>query len=200
MPTEARLTVGSSRAVAADGSTRCADAGVFLELAIPHLSTIRGLVQSIVHSEADAEEVLQETLLLALCNRHKLQNLDSLRSWLAQIAINSARKNLRQNSWAPLRPATCRASDELERLLRETPDRRDNPAEMLQRREVQALIRQKFANLPARERRVLALCDLQDISANDAAGRLGLSKARVRTTLHRARTRLRRDLSFLTEA
>jgi DNA-directed RNA polymerase specialized sigma24 family protein len=39
------------------------------------------------------------------------------------------------------------------------------------------------------------LCDLEDASADAAAKLLGVSKARVRTTIQRARAKLREDLA-----
>jgi len=51
--------------------------------------------------------------------------------------------------------------------------------------------------LPARERDVLILCDVEDVPSAAAAKRLGLSKARARAALHRARARLREDLAPL---
>jgi len=174
-----------------------ADADYFLQLSTPHLVTIRGLIRRILQHEADVEDALQETLLQAFCNRHQLRTLESLRPWLIQIGINQARRMLRHRACRLARYSIDHTGDDHEFLAKETPDPRESPSELLQRREVRTLIKQKFANLPARARDVLVLCDLEDASADAAAKLLGVSKARVRTTLQRARAKLREDLAPL---
>jgi RNA polymerase sigma-70 factor, ECF subfamily len=172
-----------------------ADADYFLQLSAPHFVTIRGLIRHILQDEADVEDALQETLLQAFCNRHQLRTLESLRHWLIQIGINQARRKLQHKARRLARCSINQRGDDQEFAAKETSDPREGPAELLQRWEVQTLIKQKLAKLPARERDVLVLCDLEDASADAAAKLLGVSKARVRTTIQRARAKLREDLA-----
>jgi hypothetical protein len=51
-----------------------ADADYFLQTVAPHLVTIRGLIRHILQHEAEVENALQETLLLAFCNRCQLRD------------------------------------------------------------------------------------------------------------------------------
>jgi RNA polymerase sigma-70 factor (ECF subfamily) len=177
-----------------------ADAEYFLQLSAPHFVTIRGVIRHILQDEADVEDALQEALLQAFCNRHQLRTLESLRPWLIQIGINQARRKLRHKARRLARYSIDQRGDDQEFVAKGTPDPRESPSELLQRREVRTLIRQKLAKLPARERDVLVLCDLEDASADVAAKLLGVSKARVRTTLQRARAKLREDLAPLLKA
>jgi RNA polymerase sigma-70 factor, ECF subfamily len=177
-----------------------ADADYFLRLSAPHFVTIRGVIRHILQDEADVEDTIQETLLQAFCNRNRLRTLESLRPWLIQIGINQARRKLRHNARRLARYSIDHRGDDQEFVAKETPDPRESPSELLQRGEVRTLIRQKLAKLPARERDVLVLCDLEDASADAAAKMLGVSKARVRTTLQRARAKLREDLAPLLRA
>ena len=172
-------------------------ARTFVEMSTPHLPVIRGLLRGMLHHDADAEDALQETLLQALSNWHPLRSRESLRPWLIQIALNEARKMLHRKPWWLVRPVNGDAADNPESFLREAPDPRENPAELLEHREADALITRKLATLPARERDVLVLCDIEDVPSAAAAKRLGLSKARTRAALHRARARLREDLAPL---
>ena len=173
------------------------DANTFVEMSAPHLPAIRGLLRGILHNHADAEDALQETLLQALSNWHQLRNRGSFRPWLIQIALNEARKMRHRKPWWVVQPVAGDSADNPEGLLREAPDPHENPAELLEHREMDALITRTLATLPARERAVLVLCDLQDVASAAAAKRLGLSKARARAALHRARARLREDLAPL---
>ena len=173
------------------------DAQTFVEMSTPHLPVIRGLLRGMLHHDADAEDALQETLLQALSNWHQLRNRGSFRPWLIQIALNEGRKMLHRKPWWLVRPVAGDTADNPESFLREAPDPRENPAELLEHREADALITRKLASLPARERDVLVLCDIEDVPSAAAAKRLGLSKARARAALHRARARLREDLAPL---
>jgi RNA polymerase sigma-70 factor (ECF subfamily) len=176
------------------------DADYFLQLSGPHFVTIRGVIRHILQDEADVEDALQETLLQGFCNRHQLRTLESLRHWLIQIGINQARRKLRYKARRLARYSIDQRGDDQEFFAKETPDPRESPSELLQHREVRTLIEQKLAKLPARERDVLVLCDLEDASADAAAKLLGVSKARVRTTLQHARAKLREDLAPLLKA
>ena len=174
------------------------DAHTFVEMSTPHLRVIRGLLRGMLHDDADAEDALQETLLQALSNWHHLRSRGSFRPWLIQIALNEARKMLHRKPWWLVQRVGGESDDNQDCFLREAPDPRENPAELLEHREVDALITRTLATLPARERHVLVLCDIEDVPSAVAAKRLGLSKARTRAALHRARARLREDLAPLT--
>jgi RNA polymerase sigma-70 factor, ECF subfamily len=89
------------------------------------------------------------------------------------------------------------SADNPECFLHEAPDPRENPSELLEHRELDAFVTRTLATLPARERDVVVLCDIEDFPSAAAAKRLGLSKARTRAALHRARVRLREDLAPL---
>ena len=204
MPAEAHSRHCSCDAASAFDRRRsqpvAVDADYFLQLSAPHFVTIRGLIRHILQDEADVEDALQDTLLQAFCNRDQLRTLESLRPWLIQIGINQAHRKLRYKARRLARYSIDQRGDDQEFFAKETPDPRESPSELLQRREVRTLIKQKLAKLPARERDVLVLCDLEEASADAAAKLLGVSKARVRTTLQRARAKLREDLAPLLKA
>lgn len=173
------------------------DTHTFVEMSTPHLPAIRGLLRGMLHHHADAEDALQETLLQALSNWHQLRSRGSFRPWLIQIALNEARKMLHRKPWWLVQRVTGDSADNPECFPREAPDPRENPAELLEHREIDAVITRTLATLPARERDVLVLCDIEDFPSAAAAKRLGISKARARAALHRARATLREDLAPL---
>src|SRR5690242_3631862 len=49
------------------------DSELFLQLSTPHIPVIRGLLRSMLHNDADAEDAFQETLLQAFSNWHQLR-------------------------------------------------------------------------------------------------------------------------------
>ena len=172
------------------------DEGVFFETAFSHLPVVRGLVRNMLRHDADAEDALQETLLQAFSKRHQLRVPESLRPWLIQIAINEARK-LRRNESTRLTSSLDQPAGDAEHPAREIPDPCENPSQMLERSEIHALVRREIAKLPEPDREVLVLCDIEGFCAEAAARRLGISKARVRTSLQRARAKLREGLALI---
>ena len=57
----------------------------------------------------------------------------------------------------------------------------------LERRQTLQRLRRAILSLPRRYREVIVLCDLQDVSYNDASAALGCAVGTVRSRLHRAR-------------
>ena len=66
--------------------------------------------------------------------------------------------------------------------------------------ERQRLVREALGRLGARDSEILLLKYTEGWSYVEIAGRLGISEAAVETRLHRARGRLRRELSALEPA
>jgi RNA polymerase sigma-70 factor (ECF subfamily) len=74
----------------------------------------------------------------------------------------------------------------------EAPPRWDNlPAERLESAEVGEAIARAVQNLPAAQREVLTLRDVEGWSAEDVCDMLGISSVNQRVLLHRARVALR---------
>jgi RNA polymerase sigma-70 factor (ECF subfamily) len=60
----------------------------------------------------------------------------------------------------------------------------------LERRQTLQRLRRAILSLPRRYREVIVLCDLQDVSYNDAAAAVGCAVGTIRSRLHRARSLL----------
>ena len=178
---------------------RPTDSERFLQLSTPHIPVVRGLLKSRLHNDADAEDAFQETFLQAFSKRNQLRMHESFRPWIIQIAMNEARKILRCKPCWVARYSVDQPLHEGESLVVETPDSRESPSELLEHAEIHALLKQTIAKLPTRERDVLVLCDIGGATSPVAAKTLGVSKARVRTALCRARAKLREELRPILE-
>lgn len=75
----------------------------------------------------------------------------------------------------------------------------ENPADAVTRAETIEQVREAVLSLPANYREVVVLCDLQDMSYEDAAATLGCAIGTVRSRLHRGRALLLSKLSDLKE-
>lgn len=67
----------------------------FAGVVTPHLEALYGYCRRLTDRAADAEDLLQETLLRALRARHGLRDAERARSWLFTIATNAWRDQQR---------------------------------------------------------------------------------------------------------
>lgn len=144
-----------------------------------------GLVLTIVHTQAVAEEVSQEVFLKAW--RHA-SSYDARRarvsSWLLTIARNAAIDAVRYRHEEPMDP------DVLTSMLAPT-DRSDGDAE------TGLALRDALAGLPPEQRRPIVLMTFQGLTAQEVATRDGVPLGTVKTRVRRGLRRLRDGLGAL---
>jgi RNA polymerase sigma-70 factor, ECF subfamily len=170
------------------------------------------LAQMHVPSRAVAEEVVQETWLAVLRGLDRFEGRSSLRTWVISILLNQARTHGRRERrslpFASLRRRLQDGGDEPavepERFQgrgderpgwwADPPARWADPEERLDAADTRAALFEAIDALPARQREVLALRDVLGLSAQEAAGVLGVSEGNQRVLLHRARAKVRAAL------
>ena len=69
-----------------------------------------------------------------------------------------------------------------------------NPEELLLRREVADWLQDAISSLPANQRAVISLRDIEGVEAPEVCNILGISETNQRVLLHRARTKVRAAL------
>ncbi|HEX6590110.1 MAG TPA: RNA polymerase sigma factor [Longimicrobiales bacterium] len=154
-----------------------------------------------VRSRADAEDVVQEAWLGALRGIHRFERRSTLRTWLFRILKNRARTRgarlARMVTFTDLEAATPMAGGTRGFVVDAAVDVHGVPApeRELIARELGERIHCAIATLPTRQRAVLTLRDVEGRSALEVRGRLGLTDANQRVLLHRARARIRDQLS-----
>lgn len=132
--------------------------------------------------EESAREVLQETMLAAFRNLIGFRGHAALSTWLFQIARSFCIKERR----------SVRAMDALDDGLT---DESPTPDLHAHAREVGRLLSTAIAELPADQREVLLLRDVEGMSALEAATIARVEVRALKSRLHRARTALRAALS-----
>ncbi|MGW2180586.1 RNA polymerase sigma factor [Streptomyces sp. NPDC001732] len=142
----------------------------------PH---VRRFAHSLCASPQDAEDAAQEALIILYRKIGMLRASGALASWMFRIVRNEClrRARLTLRSHGPV-PDTAVPSFE---------------DEVLQRLEA-GRVAEAIAALPADQRRVLIMRDVQGYSGRMVADALGLSTAAMKSRLHRARTEIRRTL------
>ena len=164
----------------------------FYELVRPYERMIYATAISVVKNPADAEEVAQEAVLKAFSKLASFRSESKFSTWLVQITYNEARMKLRK-----ARPHLYDSIDEQQQGEEEEyrpkdyADWRPISSELLEQNEVRQALQNAISALSPAYREVLVLRDLQQLSIKETMSILGVSKATVKTRLHRARLVLR---------
>jgi RNA polymerase sigma-70 factor (ECF subfamily) len=163
----------------------------FERMTLPHLLTLRQCALRLSKSRADADDLVQETLLRAWRFWPRYVERDNCRAWLLRILTNAFCSEHRRNVRRRERLASFALSLRL--------SARDyEPAEPPSSTGTPSLD-DRFTNglaaLSPDQRRVLCLIDLQQRSYREAADDLACPIGTVMSRLHRARAALRTQLA-----
>ena len=123
---------------------------------------------------------MQETFLRVLRHRNKLDEVRDYRVWLVRIAWNLVLDRKRR---AKTRPET----DDFEDLARVLPADQQSAENMVITAQRHSHILQLIDTLPAREREVLLLSALKELSTVEIALVLKTTESTIRSRLYRAR-------------
>jgi RNA polymerase sigma-70 factor (ECF subfamily) len=172
---------------------RSGDGDAFAELTGQFRRELQVHCYRILGSVADAEDMLQETMMAAWRGLDRFQERSSLRSWLHAIATNKCLNHLRASRDAPL-PAPARSGEPLwlepypDVLLGDLPDTAPGPEARYEAREsVSLAFVTALQHLPPRQRAVLVLRDVLGFRAAEAAAMLGCTVDAANNLLKRAR-------------
>src|SRR5215469_4127969 len=171
------------------------DRELYHKLIQPYELRVYRMALSLVKDETEAEDVAQEAFLKAFRNLTNFRGHSKFSTWLISITLNEARGRLRRQA-----KVRMESLDELPveggkvspALLR---DWREIPSEVLERREVRALLQKAIEELAPIYREVLVLRDIEELSIEETAGALAISISSVKVRLHRARILLQKGLA-----
>jgi RNA polymerase sigma-70 factor, ECF subfamily len=149
-------------------------------------------VLSILRNETDAEDCSQEAILKAFRYLSSFRGESKFSSWLVRIALNEAKMHVRK-----LRAGLYESLDESvpsqdsDYVPQSLGDWREIPSEILELKEMRAVLVQAVENLPEIYREVFVLRDVQGLDVATTAQALDVSEAVVKTRLLRARLQMR---------
>lgn len=151
------------------------------------------LARSVVGSAFEAEDVLQEAYVRAFTNLDKFRGDCALSSWLSRIVINEAlgrrRKRHREKILVESEAQAAEAQ-----ILQFPMNGRDDPEQMLARRQILQLVERATDGLPYAFRSVFMARAIEGLSIEETADLLGIRPETVKTRLHRARNLVRKEL------
>jgi RNA polymerase sigma-70 factor (TIGR02960 family) len=211
-----RVLMNPAPADAAPGDTQvlarasAGDEQAFRELTGPYLGELQLHCYRILGSLADAEDVMQETLLAAWRGLPQYQGRASLRAWLYRIATNRCLNALRASSRRPrpqpgpppfTPPEPTRRGEPVwlepypDALVDQLPDVAPGPDARYEAQETIALaFVAAVQHLAPRQRAALLLRDVLGFRSAEVAGMLEVSEASVNSALQRARATMAAQL------
>ncbi|MEZ4329570.1 MAG: RNA polymerase sigma factor [Polyangiales bacterium] len=157
--------------------------GAAMQALLTELSpSVRRFGQQLCRHEADAMDVMQDTLLAVASHLGDFEQRAALSSWvfaLARSACNRRRRGLKNQPHLPESTVLHHADDGA------------TPEERLEAAQVGRAIGRALCGLPDAQREVIVMRDLLGLSAAETAERLGITVPALKSRLHRARTALR---------
>ena len=154
---------------------------------LPHRDRLYRLALSITLDTADAEDIVQDTMLKAWERREQWPQIRNIESWLTQICKNLALDHKKRRSRIvplttinhPLGPSGRFTLEESSIINH------------------QSTVINLISQLPPPQDDIVRLRDIEGYSYREIAEQLTLSEDQVRVYLHRARTRLREQYTAL---
>lgn len=170
------------------------DREAFGRLVERHQRRVFSLVYHLVRRRDDVEDMAQEIFLKAFLGIRSYNFESSFATWLGRIAVNHCYDYLRRERASRVK-YFGEMSQETSRKLEEQAER---PGRKAPDAEQQALLRDFVGALleraPADDRVILVLKEMEELSVEEIAEILRLTKTTVKVRLHRARKRMLQDL------
>jgi RNA polymerase sigma-70 factor (ECF subfamily) len=197
---------------------RDGDEAAFAELIDRYSSALLRVAMVYTASRAVAEEVVQETWLGVLRGVGRFEGRSSLKTWIFKILTNIAttraareRRSVPFSSLVEREVAEGGGSVDPDRFFPPDHDRWpghwalgptpwETPEERLLAGETRTVILRAIEQLPAAQRSVVTLRDIEGWPSEEVCEALGVSEGNQRVLLHRARSRLRTALERHFEA
>lgn len=157
---------------------------------VPHVDVLYRVALSLTGQPADAEDLVQDTLVRAF---RAIDGFDGAhpRAWLLTILRNTHVNRNRRRRPLLMRDAVG-GDAALERLSPSMPASED----VVLSREFEAVVADALAQLPDKHRAVISLVDIDGLTYQEAADVLGVPRGTVMSRLHRARARIRARLDL----
>ncbi len=175
---------------------RAGDDAAYERLLRTYSPRLLAVARRFLPSEDDAREAVQEAFVSAFKAMDRFEGDSRLSTWLHRIVVNACLMKLRTH-----RRKREESIDDLLPTFHEnghpvdlpTPWREGADA-LIEQDQTRAIVRAGIRRLPQDYRTVLLLRDIEEYDTQQTAEALGLTKAAVKTRLHRARQALRQQL------
>ena len=175
-------------------SAQDGDLDAFEELVRRHSRLIYRALVAILADRDEAEDAMQDAFLSAFKHIARFQGRSRFSTWLVSIARNAALQRLRHRKYVESLDG-FELGEEHDFCPRPVRAWQDNPEQYYSKAEIRRIIERGILELSAKYRVVVMLRDVEQLSTEDVARKLGISIPAVKTRLLRGRMMLRELLS-----
>ena len=177
----------------------------FEQLVSAHHNVMLSVARAIV-GEAFADEVVQEAWISAIKALPNFEGRSTLKTWLFHIVSNGAKSRVRRENrtislddgWQSV------SADKFDHTGHRFDDifawEEATPEALLANDQLRSVIEDTFQRLPALQRAVLSMYDMEGIKMDEICNILDISASNARVLLHRARTTLHHKIEEYQES
>ena len=190
---------------------RDGDQGAYRALIRRFHASMTRVATSVIGSQAQAEEVVQDAWLAVFSNIARFEGRSSLTTWLFSIVMNRARTRIGREGRTVGLPAILDGAQPGERAVPassfqpnghwvEAPRLWDeiSPERIVGGRQLWDHVQDAIEVLPAGQRAVILMRDMEGRDAEETCELLGITAENQRVLLHRARGRIRAAIDRVT--
>ena len=173
---------------------RRGDESGFEEIVREHTGKLVGLAWRLVGTREDAEELAQEAFLRLHRSLPDFRGDSLIGTWLYRTTTRLAIDFLRRER-IKRKVFFFRQDNDSADPVELASDNRQNPGQEFQTQEAMRLLRRSLQKLSSRQQVIFTLRHYEGLALKEIAEHLGLKTGTVKAHLHRAVTRLRKDLA-----
>lgn len=159
----------------------------FRDDVLPLKNELFRLALRITLDKAEAEDIVQETMIKVWNRRGEWDAIDSIEAFCLTICRNMALDKVK----AAAHRTASRTADTAEAAATPDTSYRANPAEQAEQKDRVRLIRDIIGSLPEKQRCVMQLRDFEGKSYKEIAAILDISEEQVKVSIFRARQAIR---------
>ncbi|MBQ0831571.1 RNA polymerase sigma factor [Marinobacter sp.] len=152
------------------------------------------VARGIVDSDAEAEEIVQDTYLIVFSRIAEFRGESKLATWVTKIALNAARMSLRKHHFTEEYDSVAESHYQGASVLEFPGVKNRTPESEQGRAQFREWVEAAVSKLPSQLRVVFVLREAEGMSMGDIAADLGVSVMTVKTRLFRARRHIRSTL------
>jgi len=166
----------------------------FAKLVRAYQQMVFNFLYRLIPEWMDIEDIAQDVWVKVYQSIGKIKNYSSFKTWLHRIAINTYYDRMRKHGQRV--EVSIDETDENDNdKVREIPDNKFLPEELLLDAEWKDYVDKKIRALPEQHRNMIVLRDIQNLSYDEIAEVMEISLGTVKSRIARAREKLIAELS-----
>ena len=141
-------------------------------------------------SQADTEDLIQDSYLSAYTNLGKFENRSTLKTWLVKIMLNNCYHKIQKFSFRNEIPSDITEKESGIPLFAQ----QVNTGKAIMNNELKHILEEALVQIPENYRTVFTLRELNGMSTRETSEALNISETNVKVRLKRAKTMLRGEI------